>query len=195
MADEPAYIRRFKMFTRGDLAVTDLPRLEDEVYGINERASTIIFGSIVENSLTMLLTNILRQEMKRDQRKRLFDERGPLGTFSAKIILAYAIKLIGPATFNDLDIIRTIRNEFAHSRKQFGFDTPELADVSAHLQTPDFPGAFMEFTSLERAAAQLGANLKDASTRYRTASQTLSSRLLQSARTRPEEHTINPLLP
>lgn len=184
MVDEPAYIRRFKAFTRGELTIADLPRLEDEVYGINERASAIIFGSIVENSLTALLKNSLRQEMNRNQRKRLFDERGPLGTFSAKIITAYAFELIGPATFNDLDIIRIVRNEFAHSRKHFGFDSSELADVCAHLQTPDFPGAFMEFSSLERATAQLNANLKDARTRYRTACHTLSSRLLKSARMR-----------
>jgi hypothetical protein len=40
---------------------------------------------------------------------------GPLGTFSAKIELAFALNLIGMRAFRELTLIRRIRNEAAHS--------------------------------------------------------------------------------
>ena len=98
MADEPTYVRAFKDFTRSDLTISDLPKLETEIYDANDRASAVILGSIVESSLTTFLSRKLRQDLNRVQRKRLFDYEGPLGTFSAKIILTYAMRLIGPVT-------------------------------------------------------------------------------------------------
>ncbi len=45
----------------------------------------------------------------------LFDPDRPLGTFSAKINLAYRLGLISDDIEHAMQMIRRIRNEFAHS--------------------------------------------------------------------------------
>jgi len=199
MADEPAYVRAFKDFTRGDLTSNDLPKLETEIYDANDRASAVILGSIVESTLTTFLSRKLRQDLNRVQRKRLFDYEGPLGTFSAKVILTYAMQLIGPITQHDLDLIRTLRNGFAHSRRYIDFDTPQVAEVCKHLRYPDLPGAFMQFTSLKRALAEFDTELTNPRTRYRVACHTISSRLIKNVsklqRVGPAGMEPPPLLP
>jgi len=179
MADEPAYLRAFKDFTRDDLTFDDLPKLESEVYGTSDRASAVILGSVLESSLTTFLSRKLRPDLNRVQKKRLFDYEGPLGTFSAKIILTYAMQLIGPLTQHDLDLIRTLRNGFAHSRRHADFDTPQVAEVCKHLKYPDLPGAFMQFTSIKRALSESNTDLANPRTRYRVACHTISSRLIK----------------
>jgi Mannitol repressor len=47
--------------------------------------------------------------------KPLFEGFGPLSTFSAKISVSYAIDLLQDWMVSDLDFVRRIRNEFAHS--------------------------------------------------------------------------------
>jgi hypothetical protein len=76
----------------------------------------------------------MRENLTSDDRKRLFEGDGAVSTFSSKIILAYALKLIGRITKSDLDLIRFLRNEFAHSRMPFDFKTPEVRAVCDRLK-------------------------------------------------------------
>jgi hypothetical protein len=181
MTDEPAYVRAFKDFARGGLALDDLSKIEAEIYGASDRAAAVVLGSMVESSLGTFLKAKIRKDLKPGQKRRLFDYEGPLGTFSAKIILTYAMELIGPVTHHDLDLIRVIRNEFAHSRRHLNFDATQTANVCKHLKYPDLPGASMQFIALKTAAEELGKNpnLSDSRTRYRLACHTISSRLIK----------------
>ena len=160
MADDPAYIRAFKAFTRGDLTFNDLPALEAELYGgKNDRATAVILGSILETALESLLKATLRPQLNSDDKRVLFDFDGPLGTFSSKTILAFSIGVIGPISRRDLDLIRLLRNEFAHSRRHFKFSTPEVSEVCRHLQTPDQEGFYIPHGFLSAAGEH---ELKDA---------------------------------
>jgi DNA-binding MltR family transcriptional regulator len=137
MADPPAYIRNLRDFTRGTITPDDLPRLEAEIYGTNDRASAVMLGAIVENAVGALIKSLMRPDINADVRHALFDHNGPLGTFSSKTATAYAFGGIGPVTRHDVDLIRELRNEFAHSRKSFGFEQEEVAAVCAKLQLPN----------------------------------------------------------
>jgi hypothetical protein len=64
--------------------------------------------------------------MDPERLKAIFGSDGILSSLSAKIKMAYAMSLIGPVTRHDLDLIRYIRNEFAHSKIHFDFETPEV---------------------------------------------------------------------
>lgn len=93
-----------------------------------------MFAAFVETHLERLLLSKMRN-LNFDDRQRLFGpDRGPLGDFSAKIIIAYALKVIGPITKDDLDLIRLLRNGFAHSRMHFTFETPEVREVCEHFK-------------------------------------------------------------
>jgi len=189
MADDPAYIKAFKEFARGDLKFEDLPALEAELYGArNDRASAVILGSILETALETLLKATLRPNMNREMRRTLFDFRGPMGDFSSKIAVAFAIGIIGPISHSNLELIRLLRNEFAHARRHFKFATREVAELCRHLQTPDQPGFYIPHGYLTAAAEH---ELKDAAdktvprTRYIATCHSLSHKMLALAQTTP----------
>jgi hypothetical protein len=132
MADEPAYIKNLRAFTRGDLNVSHIEALEQELYGASDRATAVMYGAIVENGLQHLLETEIRPDLNSKDR-----------SFASKTAMAYALKLIGPISRADLNLIRILRNEFAHSRKPFGFDAPEVKAVCDELKIPDLPGAYI----------------------------------------------------
>lgn len=56
--------------------------------------------------------------------KDLFGPMKPLSGFSAMIRLGFALRLYGELTFHDLELLRELRNLFAHGRLAIDFDTP-----------------------------------------------------------------------
>jgi DNA-binding MltR family transcriptional regulator len=64
---------------------------------------------------------------------RLFENYGPLSTFSAKIDIAYALSLFDANMHHDLSVIRKIRNTFAHPsgpiNKTPSFDDEQLLSL------------------------------------------------------------------
>ena len=96
MAKEPAYIKNLKALTRGDPDVSHLEASERELYGASDRAIAVMVGAMVETSLQRLLSTILRPDLNSDDRNKIFEYNGTLGTFGSKIVMAYALRLIGP---------------------------------------------------------------------------------------------------
>jgi hypothetical protein len=66
----------------------------------------------------------------------LTNEKGPLSTFNSKIIAAYAFGLIDETTRKNLNIIRTIRNAFAHSKRLIDFDDQAVLEALAKMSVP-----------------------------------------------------------
>ncbi|MGH8770371.1 MAG: MltR family transcriptional regulator, partial [Burkholderiales bacterium] len=59
--------------------------------------------------------------------KPLFEGLGPLNSLSAKIRIAHAFGLLPPDICADVDVIRKIRNEFAHAHQPLSFDSPKIS--------------------------------------------------------------------
>src|SRR5690606_37481533 len=75
----------------------------------------------------------------------------PLGTFSSRVLSAYCLGLISEDEFKDIEIIRKIRNDFAHNLLEISFDNQSIMDRCKNLSTPnllsnifelDAPGQF-----------------------------------------------------
>jgi hypothetical protein len=185
MADDPGYIREFKAFVRGDLTYQDLPAIEAELYGANDRARAVMLGAVTETALTIFVKHATRPTFNRDDNRLLFDFNGPLGTFSAKILVAYAFNLFGPDTRHDLDLIRLLRNQFAHSRKSFNFEMAPVANVCAHLKAPDSAGAFIPFgypNSVSHEELPAASDKKHPRTRYIMTCHIVADRLPRNSR-------------
>jgi hypothetical protein len=101
----------------------------------NERASAIVLGAMVEASLMSALTWGMSIDDP-DLHDRIFEGDGPLSDFSGKILMASALRLIGPIARLDLDIIRHVRNAFAHSLINVSFATPEIMETCDRLKKP-----------------------------------------------------------
>jgi DNA-binding MltR family transcriptional regulator len=65
--------------------------------------------------------------------KPLFEGFGPLSTFSSKISVSYGIDLLQSWMAYDLDIVRRIRNEFAHTLEPKTFRDPKLSQMVDQL--------------------------------------------------------------
>lgn len=133
----PAYLKAFKAFLRSRAEFSDLPAMETEFYAGSDRAAVILQASNVENILQGIIEKKMRHPLSNDIRDRLFEGNGPLSTFANKIMVGYVLELFGPLFRHDLDLIRELRNGFAHVRRPMTLTTPEIAEVCKHLKLPD----------------------------------------------------------
>lgn len=88
--------------------------------------------------LDLLLRTALEKRMHPypDIQDSLFENRGALQDFSARIQVAFAFKIIGTGAYMDLCILRDIRNAFAHSAEAFDFDREDIAEKCRSLWYP-----------------------------------------------------------
>jgi hypothetical protein len=138
MVGEPAYLKAFKALGQAIPEDARLRTTEEEFYGESDRAAGILLVSMVEDALDAALKKLFRSGAPFS---KLFSYEGPLGTFSAKIELGYALSLFGEKSRHDLDLLRRLRNGFAHYRAPLHFDVPEVKAVCEHLVIPTLPGA------------------------------------------------------
>lgn len=94
----------------------------------DNRTAAVVAASFVENNLGFAITTRLK-ELSPAQHAKLFDDdRAVLGTFSAKIEIAFALNLFDQTVKDDLDAIRHVRNQFAHNLDVRDFDHSEVRD-------------------------------------------------------------------
>ena len=74
-----------------------------------------------------------------DVLEALFTNNGALQDFSARIKIAYAFNVIGPGAYADLNLLREIRNAFAHSAQSLSFNSPDVAEICSRLWYPLAP--------------------------------------------------------
>jgi DNA-binding MltR family transcriptional regulator len=98
-----------------------------------ERAVVIGGAARVEVALEHLLKSVLHHNPTGTD--ELFDTDRALGTFSAKINLGYRLGLLDDEMKKALNIIRRIRNQFAHATTHARLSQPEHADRVNELQT------------------------------------------------------------
>lgn len=76
------------------------------------RASVITAAALLDTMLEKVISAFLIPEA---DSAKLFDYSGCMGTFSAKIEMAYALGLISKELRDDLNLYRKIRNDCAHT--------------------------------------------------------------------------------
>jgi hypothetical protein len=100
----------------------------------NDRGAAILSATNTENGLRYALAR--RLAVKGDSYNDLFGPDGPMHTFALKIRMGYALKIFGPETKGNLDIIRVVRNAFAHTSVPITFKTPAVQQLCSFLQIP-----------------------------------------------------------
>ena len=100
--------------------------LVDAVVSENPIATAILGAVFVEHELEMTLRGRLSKNDD-DTWLALTGDEGPLGTFSKKITAAYALGVCDDITRSNLNIVRAIRNAFAHAKKLIDFDNELIA--------------------------------------------------------------------
>jgi len=102
-----------------------LDALKKECAGESDRGAALLAAAYLEGTLEQALRRCLVRDELGDM---LFDESGgPLGTLAAKLKLGRALGVIPELIFRDLELIRSIRNDFAHHPDRLTFDTPSVS--------------------------------------------------------------------
>jgi DNA-binding MltR family transcriptional regulator len=83
----------------------------EELESQTDRGAAIIGAALLEERLEEAIRGCL---LDNDGTDSLFKPFQAASTFSAKIRLAYSLGLCGEQMYRDLNLIRQIRNDFAH---------------------------------------------------------------------------------
>ena len=88
------------------------PNLIDE----SDRGIFIVAAACIEAEIDEILISEIRQQgVTRGFEKNLFDLSGPLSSLSSKSAIAYAFGLISKESYQDISLVRKLRNQMAHS--------------------------------------------------------------------------------
>jgi hypothetical protein len=134
----PSGRKAFRQLLNSSPGIDDLPAMEQEFYlASSARAAVLLQASLVEDTLRRMIQAKFMAGASADVVIRVFEANGPLSTFSNKIIMGHALGLYGNIFRHDLDIIRELRNGFAHTRRPLEFETKEVTDMCNYLRLPD----------------------------------------------------------
>ena len=100
----------------------------------NDRAAAIILARHLEDTLALALLG--RLGVEKNRLNELIGFERPLGSFDNKIRFGYAIGLLTEETRSALDVIRSVRNAFAHALIPIRFETKEVASACALTTIP-----------------------------------------------------------
>lgn len=112
------------------IGIGDWNQMVGSFHNESDRGAAILAGSFLENVLGHFLTSKVSEPSLAD---KLFGPVGPLSSFSQRIAVAYAFKLISKKQYQDLEAIRQARNHFAHHPLDASFAATEVQKYTAKL--------------------------------------------------------------
>jgi hypothetical protein len=98
----------------------------------SDRGLALIGGAFLDEKLAATLAAFFAT----DSPALLHGKNAPLGSFSARIETCFALGLIEEVERNECDLIRRIRNEFAHKLVGTSFNQQRIIDLCKNLKSP-----------------------------------------------------------
>ena len=109
----------------------------------NDRGAAILAATFLENSLEFAVSRRLPNAAR--LLSKIFENDGPLSSFDAKITIADALNIYGGVTSHNLNMIKHVRNTFAHASIPISFQTDEVSAACETLKLPsDNPQRYRE---------------------------------------------------
>ena len=97
----------------------------------DDHTVAIIAGTIVEARLRQAIEKVIVRDAEIE--KEMFRPSGPLGDFAAKIRLAFLLGIISKEGYDNLDILKTVRNRFAHWVEVENFKSSNVKSLTDRL--------------------------------------------------------------
>jgi mannitol operon repressor len=112
----------------------DLADFVKELQSETDRGLPLVGAALIDEKLSKTLESFFIKS--KATKKLLTEANAPLGTLSARIELCYALGLIDQFEYQEIGLIRKIRNEFAHVRHGLSFDDERIKGLCTSLQSP-----------------------------------------------------------
>ena len=100
-----------------------------------DRGAALVGAAFLDHLLGALIEEFLIDD-KAIRKKILKGPLAPLGGFYSRIIASYSLGLISEEEYNDLDIIRNLRNDFAHKIQSLSFSSAAVKKKLKDLRVP-----------------------------------------------------------
>lgn len=131
----------------------DVDKFNASLYKESDRACAILGAAMLDARLESLFRSRLLGSAD-----ELLANGRPLGSFSVKIRLSHSLGWISDDAFKDLNIVREVRNRFAHSfDHDLTFDDQSIRDQCSNLRS-----IRSYFSGMEEARVALRKNVSDA---------------------------------
>ena len=128
--------------------LTIMMRLNKAYENESDRAAALLAAAMLDFQFGEVLSGLMVDD--KVVREELLESSRPLGTFSARINLLFALGYMPPYIHRAAHQVRKIRNEFAHQPSVLDFSSPPIAARCRSL-FDDFEEAIPEDTKPPRA--------------------------------------------
>lgn len=105
--------------------VDELNSLLESLHEHDDRSLVLTMAAFAEDTLGLLLLGYLREPKQAKELVNGFN--APLGTFSARIKAAFVLGLMRKDGYQTFEILRKIRNKFAHNWDGVSLDREDIA--------------------------------------------------------------------
>lgn len=100
----------------------------------SDRALAVLMAAYLDVLLGDLLISRMAVPPAEAVKLLMGGETAPLSSFSSKIRMAYCLGVLSEDERADLELIRKIRNKFAHDLAGLSFETQPIVDHCRHLR-------------------------------------------------------------
>lgn len=118
--------------------IQDALRFSSEIHKETDRGSVLVCASYIDEMLERTIKAFTVESMHKDIVESSFS---PIGSFGARIIISYSLNLITKEEYDDIKLIKKIRNIFAHEM-YVSFSDDRIKSHCASLVT--FDGFFTD---------------------------------------------------
>lgn len=116
--------------------VEDLAKFVEELKRETDRGLPLVGAALIDDRLEETLRSFFCEG--RTSSKLLEEANAPLGTFSSRAQTCYALGLIDDDEYAEIELIRKVRNEFAHAKHGTSFQTERVKGLCSSLRS-DLP--------------------------------------------------------
>ena len=115
----------------------------------SDRSAAILAAAFLDEALGRILKKSMIANKKLTD--KLLGPVGPLGSFGSRILICYLLGRISDEEYRDLEVVRKIRNDFAHKMHGMSFETEGIKGRCSNLILANKVTTFKQF---EKAGAR-----------------------------------------
>lgn len=114
----------------------------------SDRGCVLVGAAILEQYLENMFKLLFdKNKIPKKVQRSIFDSNGALSNFSSKIKLAYSFGYLDKSLYDDLEVVRKIRNDFAHSTNHVDFtDSPKTITIESMHCVQQFKGKMKRYS-------------------------------------------------
>jgi hypothetical protein len=155
---------------------------------LDDRGAALIMASLVDGALLAAINHVL---LIKDPKLfgQAFYLAGPFASFDQRIIGARALRIIGDHALNNLQLIKDMRNTFAHAMSDVSFGSEEIITACEFLLLTPGSKFFVDLETERKTRFQFGFACQELYINL------LGFCFVQSMRGHPPALPENPILP